>query len=171
VTVVNGEAAQTAAQALSHLQNILKTAELDAEAALAARDGEDVTLEITGPDAGLLVGSHGQTLDALQHLLVLIVYGGHMQHGRITVDAAGYRARRTQTLTDFAHSLAAQVMESGQEAITDPLNAMERRVIHTALADHPSVRTYSEGEGPGRYVVISPRGSNGAGAQSDCPAD
>jgi spoIIIJ-associated protein len=76
---------------------------------------------------------------------------------RIMVDADGYRQRRVETLTSFARDLAVQVSESGQEAETDALNAMERRIIHTALMDHPLVRTYSEGDEPRRYVVVSPR--------------
>ena len=84
------------------------------------------------------------------------------QRPRLTVDADGYRARRAETLQRFAQQLAEQVMGSGQEAVTDPLNPMERRIVHTALVDHPDVTTYSEGEEPGRYVVVTPRfGENG----------
>ncbi len=69
----------------------------------------------------------------------------------------GYRARRARKLADFANELAAEVGKSGQEAVTDVLNPMERRLIHTALVDHPDVETYSEGDEPNRYVVVTPR--------------
>jgi spoIIIJ-associated protein len=157
VTASTDETGQLAAQALEYLQGLLKASELDVEAALTAHEGENVGLAITGPDAGLLVGQQGQTLNALQYLLQLMVNKGRDQRLRITVDADRYRARREQALTKFAHDLAAQVLGSGQEAITDPLNAMDRRIIHTALLDFPDVQTYSEGEEPNRYVVVSPR--------------
>ena len=73
----------------------------------------------------------------------------------------GYRARRARKLTEFAKELAAEVGKTGQEAITDALNPMERRIIHTALVDHPDVETYSEGDEPNRYVVITPRQTDG----------
>ncbi len=130
------------------------TGELDARAAQESRSGETVTLAVTGPDAALLVGQHGQTLDALQYLLMLMTNKGQGTRLRITVDADGYRARRAQKLIDFANELAAEVGKTGQEAITDALNPMERRIIHTALADNPDVETYSEGDEPNRYVVI-----------------
>jgi spoIIIJ-associated protein len=157
VTDTQADNEQLAAHALRHLQGFLTVAALDAHAERESSHGDTVTLAITGPEARLLVGPHGQTLDALQYLLSLMTNKGSAQRLRITVDADGYRARRAQTLTDFAQELAAQVGKSGQEAITDPLNAMDRRIIHTALTDHPDVETYSEGDDPNRYVVISPR--------------
>lgn len=150
---------QLAGHALLHLQALLNSAGLEAEAAVESREGDTVTLAVTGPDASLLVGAHGQVLDALQHLLTLMTNKGRERRLRLTVDADGYRARRAQTLARFAQDLAAEVAKSGEEAVTDPMNAMERRLIHTALADHPDVQTYSEGEEPRRYVVVSPRTS------------
>lgn len=155
------DSTQTPAErALAHLQAILQAAALDAQAVLTEEAEQGAILTVTGPDAALLVGPQGQTLDALQYLLMAMVNKGQGQRLRITVDADSYRARRAQKLTNFAGDLAAQVMESGEEAVTDPLNAMERRIVHTALVNHPAVRTYSEGDEPGRYVVISPRGDD-----------
>jgi spoIIIJ-associated protein len=142
---------------LEQLRGFLNAAGLDAEANIGSGEGDAITLAITGPDAHWLVGHRGQTLDAVQYLLLLMGNKTREQGPRIVVDADGYRERRIETLTRFAHQLADQVSESGQEAETDPLNAMERRIIHTALIDHPHVRTYSEGDEPRRYVVISPR--------------
>ncbi len=151
---------QQIGHALLHLQGLLTAGGLSAEAAVESQNGDSVTLAITGPDAALLVGQQGQVVDALQHLLTLMTNKGRERRLRITVDADGYRARRAQTLTRFANDLAAEVGKSGEEAVTDSLNPMERRIIHTALADHPDVRTYSEGDEPNRYVVISPRGDD-----------
>jgi len=145
------------AQALVHLQALLTLGGLLAEAAPESFERETLTLAVTGPDASLLVGTHGQNLDALQYLLMLMTNKGQGSRLRVTVDADSYRARRARKLTEFANELAAEVGKTGQEAITDSLNPMERRIIHTALVDHPDVETYSEGDEPNRYVVITPR--------------
>jgi spoIIIJ-associated protein len=155
--LIQGEIDPSVARTLEQLRGFLTTARFDAEANIVPGEGDTVTLAISGPDAHWLVGHRGQTLDALQHLL-LLMGNKTREHGpRIVVDADGYRERRIETLTRFARELAVQVGESGQEAETDALSAMERRIIHTALMDHPQVRTYSEGDEPRRYVVVSPR--------------
>ncbi len=148
---------QLAGHALLHLQGFLTAAGLSAEAAVETLDGATATLAVSGPDAPLLVGTQGQTLDSLQYLLTLMTNKSREQRLRITVDADGYRARRAKKLTEFALDLAAQVAANSEEAVTDPMNAMDRRIVHTALVDHPDVQTYSEGDDPHRYVVISPR--------------
>ncbi len=145
------------ATALAHLQTLLTLGELSAVAAPESLERETLTLAVTGPDASFLVGAHGQTLDALQYLLMLMTNKGQGSRLRVTVDADSYRARRARKLAEFANELAAEVGKTGQEAITDALNPMERRLIHTALVDHPDVETYSEGDEPNRYVVITPR--------------
>jgi len=150
---------QLAGHALLHLQGFLTAAGLSAEAAVETLTETSVTIAITGDDAPLLVGGNGQTLDALQYLLMLMTNKSRDQRLRITIDADGYRARREKKLTDFAMELAAQVAANSEEAVTDPMNPMDRRIIHTALVDHPDVETYSEGDEPNRYVVISPRQS------------
>ena len=156
MTVIN-EDNTLPARALVLLQGFLDSAGLDAQAEIQPQDEEGVTLAIVGPDACHLVGPRGQYLDAVQHLLLLMVRHTRDQRPRLTVDADGYRARRTETLIRFAGELAEQVLGSGQEAVTDPLNPMERRIVHTALVDHPDVTTYSEGDEPNRYVVVTPR--------------
>ena len=148
---------QRAGHALLHLEGFLTAAALSAEAAVTKIDGDTVLLSITGPDAYLLIGAQGDTLQKLDMLLMQMTNKGREARLRINVDADGYRARREQTLIKFAHDLAEQVIGSGQEAITDPLNPMERRIVHTALLDHPDVKTYSEGDDPYRFVVVSPR--------------
>ena len=140
---------------------LLAAAELDVRVSPEPSDGDNANLAVNGPDAALLVGPQGQTLDNLQYLLMLMTNKGQGPRLRITIDADGYRARRAQKLTAFAQELAAEVAKTGQEAITDTLNPMERRIIHPALAGSPDVETYSEGEEPGRYVVITPRQSQG----------
>jgi len=149
---------QTAvAQALALLQGFLDAAELDTRAAVESHEGELLTLAITGPDSSLLVGVQGVSLNALQYLMQLVMNKNREVRLRVTLDADRYRMRRNQTLVKFAHELAAQVMETGEEAVTEALNPMDRRIIHTALAGDPAIQTYSEGEEPNRYVVIAVR--------------
>lgn len=156
-TAEQSDSEQQAGHALLHLQGFLTAAGLSAEAAVTKVDGDNATLSITGEDAHFLVGPQGDYLQKLDMLVMQMTNKGRASRLRVTVDADGYRARREQTLIKFAHDLAAQVMESGQEAVTDPLNPMERRIVHTALVDHPDVETYSEGDDPYRFVVVSPR--------------
>ncbi len=144
-------------QAFRILQGFLATSGLEAEAMQESQEEDTVTFAIQGPDSGLLVGMHGSVLNALQYLLQLSVNKSRDQRLRIMVDADHYRVRRAARLTEFAQELAAQVAASGEEAMTDSLSPLDRRTIHSALADHPIVKTYSEGVEPDRYVVISPR--------------
>ena len=152
----------SSAQALAHLKMLLTLADFDAEGAEESRHADTVTLAVSGPDASMLVGLHGQTLDAFQYLLMLMTNKGQANRIRVTLDADSYRARRAKKLAEFANELAAEVGKTGQEAVTDTLNPMERRIIHTALADNPDVQTYSEGDEPNRYVVVTPRLSESA---------
>ncbi len=139
------------------LQDVLMAGGLDAQAVLRGEDEESVDLAVEGPDASALVGRQGQVLNALQYLTGLMAARSLGRRIRVTVDAEDYRARRAETLIQMARELAAQVREHNQEAVMDPLNAMERRIIHTALLEEPGVQTYSEGDEPDRHVVISPK--------------
>ncbi len=161
----NQTAEQVAEQAKDHLQQILSVAGMDCTAKIAAVDGDVAQLQIDGPDAGLLIGRRGQTLDALQYLLLVMVSHNRAlsQRFRIMLDADGYRQRRTEALQTLAQSLAARVKQTGQEAVLEPLNPLERRIVHTALMDDAEVETYSEGEEPNRHVVITPRRGEGNG--------
>lgn len=122
------------------------------------RDTPDaITVSIDGPDAARVIGRGSRVLDALQ--LVATTSCIHRGDPRLNVlfDSEGYRARREQLLIETAHDLAAQVEEAGQEAVLDPLPALERKIVHNALLEHPGVMTYSEGLEPNRYIVIAPR--------------
>jgi spoIIIJ-associated protein len=152
-------AADTPGEALGYLQKILSLAGFEAAARVGRVTDEEVTLDIDGPDSSLLIGRHGQTLDALQYLLLVVMSAGRPAPPslRVTIDVEGYRVRRAETLTRYAESLAAQVHETNEEAVLEPLNPLERRIVHTALVDNPYVETYSEGFGPERHIVIAPR--------------
>lgn len=154
-------------RARAYAENFARTCELELSASVSPdSNGEGIVIAFDGPDAHLLAARRGQVLDALQLLATYSLRGGPSSGGaagrsgprapRITLDADGYRARRAATLQKMAQELADEVKSSGQEAVLDPLSPWERRIVHTALADDPGVTTYSEGEEPDRYIIISP---------------
>lgn len=144
------------AKALEFAQGIAAASGLDIQATMTAQDAESVTIAFDGPDARWMVGRNGQALDALQYLASLSVVRRGGVRLRAIFDADSYRARREATLRKMAENLAAEVKSTGQEAVLDPLSPLERRIVHTALAEDPGVTTYSEGEEPERYIIISP---------------
>ena len=122
--------------------------------------GEELVATLVGPDLGVLIGRHGQTIDALQYLANAI---GHRSQGedrmRVVVDAAGYRARRAAALEAAARRAAEQAAATGHRVELDPMTAVERRIVHELLKDDPEVETSSEGSEPNRFVVVLPRRS------------
>jgi spoIIIJ-associated protein len=122
--------------------------------------GEELTATLAGPDLGVLIGRHGQTIDALQYLANAI---SHRVEGeerrRVVVDAAGYRARRTATLEATSRRAAEQAAATGRRVELEPMTAVERRIVHELLKDDPEVDTASEGAEPNRFVVVLPRRS------------
>ena len=149
---------EVASLALNCLQTFVHLAGLDATVSTGSIADDEVIMEMTGPDAAILIGRHGQTLDALQYILLVMISSRRPlpPQFRLTVDVEGYRQRRTEALCRYALSLAAQVKQTGEEAVLEPLNPHERRIVHTALMDDPAVETYSEGQGADRHIVISP---------------
>jgi spoIIIJ-associated protein len=122
-------------------------------------DDETLTAAFSGRDLGLLIGKHGQTIDAIQYLANAIVYRGQMEDRKaIVVDAAGYRERRKASLDALAVRSAERVTSTGQRVELEPMTAVERKVVHVRLKDYPGVATSSEGTEPNRFVVIEPGG-------------
>jgi len=122
-------------------------------------DDETLTAAFSGRDLGLLIGKHGQTIDAIQYLANAIVYRGQMEDRKaIVVDAAGYRERRKASLDALAVRSAERVTSTGQRVELEPMTAVERKVVHVRLKDYPGVTTSSEGTEPNRFVVIEPGG-------------
>jgi len=120
-------------------------------------DAEYIRADVTGPEAGILIGRHGQTLDALQYLVNLVAAKADHDERRVLLDVEGYRKRREETLTRLANRLAERVRRTGEPEALEPMNAHERRVIHLALQENPYVTTGSEGDEPFRRVVIQPK--------------
>ena len=120
-------------------------------------DDDTVTVSCTGGDVGMLIGRHGQTIDAVQYLLNAIFYRRpEDERKEIVVDAAGYRARRRASLESLAVRSAERAVRSGDPVSLDPMTAVERKIVHVCLKELDSVETTSEGTEPNRYVVIHP---------------
>jgi spoIIIJ-associated protein len=145
--------------ALELLERVLVALALDGGVRLEEHEDE-VRATVTGDDLGVLIGRHGQMIDALQSLANAIA---HRQLGedrrRIVIDAAGYRARRSATLESVARQGAERASATGHRVELEPMSAIERRIVHESLKDDPEVETLSEGVEPNRYVVVVPRRS------------
>jgi spoIIIJ-associated protein len=116
-----------------------------------------ITVTVTGADVALLIGRHGQTIDAIQYLLNAISHRAHGDERKeVVVDAAGYRERRRATLETLAERTAEQVRASGTRVELEPMTAVERKVVHLKLKELGGVETASEGTEPNRYVVVLP---------------
>lgn len=118
---------------------------------------ERIMINLMGDGLGILIGKHGQTLDALQYLTNLAAGKSFRHHYFILLDVENYRERRQDTLEALARRLAGKVKRTGEEVRLEPMAAGERRIIHLALQDDHAVSTDSEGEAPYRYVVIRPK--------------
>jgi spoIIIJ-associated protein len=118
---------------------------------------ETVTATVVGRELGLVIGKHGQTIDAIQYLANAIVWRGRGDERKaVVVDAAGYRARREASLSTLAKRSAERAVTSARSVELEPMTAVERKVVHVQLKDYPGVVTRSEGTEPNRFVVIDP---------------
>jgi spoIIIJ-associated protein len=132
-------------------------AALGAPVAVSIREDEEVlAATLTGPELGLVIGKHGQTIDAIQYLASAIVWRGHEDRKSLVVDAAGYRDRRKASLEQLAERAAGEARASGQPISLEPMTAVERKIVHLHLQEREDVETTSEGTEPNRCVVVKP---------------
>ena len=115
---------------------------------------DSLYIHMVGDTLGILIGRRGETLDALQYLTSLQVNKGREGYIRVTLDTENYRAKREDSLRRLAQRMANRAQKTGRKVVLEPMNPYERRVLHTALQNHPAVTTHSEGEEPNRRVVI-----------------
>lgn len=137
------------------LERIAAAAGVDASVAIEARD-DGLHAEYVGDDLGLLIGHHGQTIDAIQHLAFRILARGSEERIPVVVDAAGYRERRAVTLRATADQAAQAAIAEGRAVALEAMSALERKVIHEHLKARGDVETYSEGQEPSRRLVVAP---------------
>jgi spoIIIJ-associated protein len=121
-----------------------------------AEGDETVTVTCSGADLGLLIGKHGQTIDAVQYLANAIAHRRGEAAKEVVVDAAGYRERRRAQLEAVAHRAAERAVAEGREIELEPMTAVERKAVHLVLKARFDVVTSSEGSEPNRFVVVSP---------------
>ena len=117
---------------------------------------EEIRATVNGDDLGLLIGKHGSTIDALQHLAFRAAFRGEEIRKQVTVDAAGYRERREGALHRMADRAAAEALRYGRPVELEPMRATERKIVHTYLSERTDVETHSEGDEPDRRLVVSP---------------
>jgi spoIIIJ-associated protein len=145
-----------AGEARELVQRIVEGIGVNAQVELD-EDDETITVSCSGPDLGMLIGRHGQTIDAIQYLANAAMYRGHAEERKeVVVDAAGYRARRRASLEALAVRSAERAVSNGEPVELEPMTAVERKVVHLRLKEFDGVETTSEGTEPNRFVVISP---------------
>jgi spoIIIJ-associated protein len=119
-------------------------------------DEESIRGNVEAEDLGLLIGRHGQTIDAVQLLCFQAAFRGVSERKRVIVDASGYRAGRAEILESRADRAAEEALRNSKPVELEAMSAQERRVVHDHLKDRPEVETYSEGDEPHRCVVVAP---------------
>ena len=117
---------------------------------------DEIRATVNGDDLGLLIGKHGATIDALQHIGMRAALRGENERKQVVVDAAGYRDRREAALHRAADRAVADAISSGRSVELAPMRALERKVVHMYLRDRPEVETHSEGDEPDRRLVVTP---------------
>ena len=117
---------------------------------------DEIAATVNGEDLGLLIGKHGSTIDALQHLAARIAFRGQHDRKLVSIDAAGYRERREAALQRAADQAVEDALSYGRPVELEPMIAAERRIVHTYLRDRTEIQTHSEGDEPDRRLVVSP---------------
>lgn len=148
------------------LRDVFEKMGLEVEVAVEMDNGNNMTIDLSGPSMGVLIGKRGQTLDALQYLASLVVNKESEKYIRVKLDTENYRDRRKETLEKLAANLAHKVKKTGRKFTLEPMNPYERRIIHSTLQGNKAVETHSEGEEPYRKVVITPNKKSGSGSGS-----
>lgn len=115
----------------------------------------NIRVNMEGDPLGILIGRRGETLDAMQYITALFLNRGKDTYTRVTLDSEGYRAKREDALIRLANRMASRAVKTGRRVTMEPMNPYERRILHSALQNHPGIATHSEGEEPNRHVVIT----------------
>lgn len=144
---------QTMEHAKAWLEGLIYTYNINATVELEPREN-DVYANIVGENLGVLIGYHGEAMEAIQHLLNTHLFNKFKGSKRVFIDVSGYRAKRSADLKELARKIAGKVLESKRNYRLDPMNSFERRIIHEELSKTEHILTHSEGEEPNRYLVI-----------------
>lgn len=139
-----------------YVEGLLRFMGLDCSCAVNEKDGT-LYCDISGKDSPIVIGYRGEVLSAIQYLATIFLNRHEKSNLKLIVDVEGYRERRQQTLTVLAKRLAEKAVNSGEPIDLEPMNTIDRRSIHEALANDERVTTISKGEDPNRYVSIVPK--------------
>lgn len=141
-------------RARTFLSKLFEIAGENVDIVITKADGA-LDIDLKGSDMGVIIGKRGETLDAIQHLTSLVVNRGDNSFVRVSIDTENYREKRIKTLEGLAHKIAHKVTRTGRNTTLEPMNAFERRIIHSALQNDEYVTTYSIGQGVNRKVVVA----------------
>ena len=141
--------------AADFVKNLLMNMQVEADVSIEHEDAEGASIAVNGEGLGLLIGRHGDVLDAVQHLAGLAANHGRSGYYRITVDIENYRAKRAETLRQLARRMAEKTLRYRRSNTLEPMNAYERRIIHTEVQGIEGVTTYSIGSDADRRIVIA----------------
>ncbi len=120
----------------------------------AKMDGDNLYIDLSGNDMGIVIGKRGDTLDSIQYLTSLVVNNSKGSYIKVTIDTENYREKRKEALEALAQRIAAKVERTGKRHTFEPMNPYERRIIHSTLQANEKVTTYSIGEDPNRKIVV-----------------
>jgi len=147
-------------EALEFARDVILKMGMDCDVLLQEREEDDesgdIHIQVTGPDAGRIIGKKGQVLAAVQFIVNRAMNRPGLERRYVSVDADGYRSRREDSLASMARRLGRQAVSDGQIITFEPMSPRDRRVVHLALAKFDGVVTKSEGEGDDRRVQIIP---------------
>jgi spoIIIJ-associated protein len=155
---------EAASAALRVVQHIARALGPEYRVRASEDDDAGIVLDVSGGDPGPVIGRHGATIDAIEHLAVAVAFPPGADRRAVSVDAQGYRARRERRLRELAAQAAEEAVRENAPMELDPMSAAERKVVHLALADRDDVTTSSDGREPERFVVVWPQGSGPADA-------
>ncbi len=155
VKAENSDDTVPAADPKEFLNKVFEAMNMKVNVSVETVDNE-MNIDLSGDDMGVLIGKRGQTLDSLQYLTSIVVNKGQKEYIRVKVDTENYRSRRKETLENLAKNLAYKAKRTKNPVSLEPMNPYERRIIHSALQNDKYVTTHSEGEDPFRKVIITP---------------
>jgi spoIIIJ-associated protein len=152
---VSGEPEAPAERVRAVMERIVDELGLEASVDVVETE-EEIRATVEGDELGLLIGKHGVTIDAIQHLVFRSAYRGREDRKQVTVDAAGYRERRETALHRTADRAVAEALEFGHPVELEPMRPGERKIVHLYLRERSEIETHSEGDEPDRRLVVTP---------------
>ena len=117
---------------------------------------DEIVATVNGDDLGILIGKHGATIDALQHLAFRTAFSDREDRKQVVIDAAGYRERRASALHRTADRAAAEALRYERPVELEPMRPAERKIVHQYLSERTDIETHSEGDEPDRRLVVTP---------------